>query len=88
MELAYPAPMQTGKSILITGCSSGIGRCVAEGLRERGYRVIASARKAADVASLRDDGFESLVLDLDSSESIRQAVEETLRRCDLSLIHI
>ena len=74
--------MQNNKSVLITGCSSGIGRCVAEGLRERGYRVIASARQARDVESLSDDGFETLSLDLDSSDSINQAVGETLRRCD------
>ena len=80
--MAYAAPMQTRRNILITGCSSGIGRCVAEGLRDRGYRVIATARKASDVASLREEGFESLVLDLDSSDSIQQAAQEVLERCD------
>jgi NAD(P)-dependent dehydrogenase (short-subunit alcohol dehydrogenase family) len=74
--------MQESKAILITGCSSGIGRCVAEGLRDRGYRVIATARQARDVASLREQGFESLALDLDSSDSIQQAADETLQRCD------
>jgi NAD(P)-dependent dehydrogenase (short-subunit alcohol dehydrogenase family) len=64
------------KSILITGCSSGIGLCVARGLRERGYRVFASARKAQDVERLQDEGFESLQLDLDDSASIQRAVEE------------
>ena len=64
------------KSILITGCSSGIGLCVARGLRERGYRVFASARKAQDVERLQDEGFESLQLDLDDSASIQKAVEE------------
>ena len=64
------------KSILITGCSSGIGLCVARGLRERGYRVFASARKAQDVERLQDEGFEGLQLDLDDSASIQKAVEE------------
>lgn len=64
------------KSVLITGCSSGIGRCLATGLKDRGYHVIASARKAADVSALAEAGFESLVLDLDSSASIEQAVNE------------
>ena len=64
------------KSILITGCSSGIGLCVARGLRERGYRVFASVRKAQDVERLQDEGFESLQLDLDDSASIQRAVEE------------
>jgi len=68
------------KSVLITGCSSGIGNCLARGLRERGYRVFASARQSADVESLTQAGFESLPLDLDSSSSIRTAVETVLAR--------
>lgn len=69
-------------SILITGCSSGIGRCVAEGLHARGYRVFASARSAATLAELAAHGLESLALDLDDSSSIRAAVAEVLRRTD------
>ena len=68
------------KSILITGCSSGIGLCVAQGLRARGWRVFATARKADDVARLIDEGLESYRLDLDDSASLHEAVEETLRR--------
>jgi NAD(P)-dependent dehydrogenase (short-subunit alcohol dehydrogenase family) len=68
------------KSVLITGCSTGIGNCLAHGLRERGYRVFASARKEADVAALSAAGFTSLPLDLDSSGSIRAAVETVLER--------
>jgi len=68
------------KTVLITGCSSGIGNCLARGLRERGYRVFAGARKEADVAALSAAGFESLPLDLDSSGSIRAAVETVLDR--------
>jgi len=70
------------KSVLITGCSSGIGRCVAKGLRERGYRVFASARRTEDVDSLARDGLESVHLDLDDPQSIRQAVDEVLTRTD------
>jgi NAD(P)-dependent dehydrogenase (short-subunit alcohol dehydrogenase family) len=68
------------KNILITGCSSGIGLCLARGLRGRGYRVFASARQEADVATLTAAGFDSLVLDLDSSESIQAAVRTVLDR--------
>jgi NAD(P)-dependent dehydrogenase (short-subunit alcohol dehydrogenase family) len=76
-------PMQdqiSTRSILITGCSSGIGLCVAQGLQQRGYRVFATARQQADVSRLKDMGLESLQLDLDSSESINTAVDEVLTR--------
>lgn len=70
------------RSVLITGCSSGIGYCLAQGLRGRGFRVFATARKAADVGRLAAEGFEALVLDLDRSDSIAAAVAEILRRTD------
>jgi NAD(P)-dependent dehydrogenase (short-subunit alcohol dehydrogenase family) len=73
------------KSVLITGCSSGIGKCLAHGLRNRGYRIFATARQQADVDELAADGFESLRLDLDSSESIRYTVNEVLQRTDSKL---
>lgn len=68
------------KTILITGCSSGIGYCVAKGLREKGYRVFATARRRASVEALLAEGFESFRLDLNDSNSIHFAFEETLRR--------
>jgi NAD(P)-dependent dehydrogenase (short-subunit alcohol dehydrogenase family) len=68
------------KTILITGCSSGIGLCVARGLLGRGYRVFATARKPADVETLNTEGFESLLLDLDDPHSITAAVGEILTR--------
>ena len=70
------------KSILITGCSSGIGLCVAEGLLKRGYRVFATARKNEDVKTLLNKGIESLQLDLDDSTSIKRAVHEVLNKTD------
>ena len=72
----------TQKSLLITGCSSGIGRCLADGLKQRGYRVFATARKPGDVASLKQAGFEAYPLDLASSDSIRQTVAEILEQAD------
>ncbi len=61
-------------SILITGCSTGIGRVTAKGLRERGYHVFATARKESDVDELRKEGFDAFQLDLADSASIRNAV--------------
>lgn len=68
------------RSILITGCSSGIGACAAHALRERGWRVFASARKADDVERLAAEGFEALQLDLADSASIQHAVADVLAR--------
>ena len=70
--------MNPGKTILITGCSSGIGLCCALGLRQRGYRVFATARKSEDVEALKVDGFESFRLDLADSASIHEAVDRVL----------
>ncbi len=67
-------------SILITGCSSGIGLCAARTLRERGWRVFASARKLLDVERLHAEGFDALQLDLDDSASIHAAVDLLLTR--------
>lgn len=72
--------MDSEKAILITGCSSGIGYCLARGLQARGFRVFASCRKAADVERLRREGLECLHLDLDSSDSIEKSVSTLLER--------
>jgi len=68
------------RSVLITGCSSGIGECVAFGLHERGYRVFASVRNADDRATFRQAGIECLVLDYTDTASIRSAVEQVLEK--------
>ena len=77
------------KSILITGCSSGIGLCLAQGLKSSGYRVFATARQEADVIKLQQQGFEAFQLDLSRSESIIQAVEQIDKKIDVlyALIH-
>ena len=68
----------TTRSILITGCSSGIGLAAAHGLRARGWRVFASCRKSADCDRLRAEGFESPRLDYQDDDSINAAVSEVL----------
>lgn len=72
----------SSKTILITGCSSGIGACVAQGLKGRGWRVFATARRPADVVRLQAEGLESLPLDLRDSASIQAAVVAVLDRTD------
>lgn len=68
------------KSILITGCSSGIGLCVAQGLQQRGYRVFATARKSEDVEYLASLGLESLPLNLNDTNCIKNTVNRVLDR--------
>ena len=64
--------------VLVTGCSSGIGRCVALGLHERGYRVFASVRTQQDKEELSKLGLTVVMMDLTDSDSINSAVEEVL----------
>ncbi|MCF6281026.1 MAG: SDR family oxidoreductase [Candidatus Polarisedimenticolaceae bacterium] len=68
------------RTILITGCSSGIGLTSALKLQARGWQVYASARKSADVVELRKRGLTTLQLDLDDSSSIHQAVDQLLEQ--------
>lgn len=74
------------RSILITGCSSGIGYTCAHGLAARGWQVIAAARQGADVARLRSEGLSAVQLDLDDPQSIAAgltaALEHTGGRLD------
>ena len=66
------------RSVLITGCSSGIGRALACGLQQRGYHVIAAVRRRQDMAALRAQRLDCLVLDLANPGSIQRAVSQTL----------
>lgn len=68
------------RSILITGCSSGIGYHCAHALKEMGWQVIASARKQEDVDRLIAEGLDTVRLDYGDPESIRTAVAYTLER--------
>jgi NAD(P)-dependent dehydrogenase (short-subunit alcohol dehydrogenase family) len=68
------------RSILITGCSSGIGLDAAWGLKARGWRVFATCRQEADCERLRAEGLESFRLDYADEDSIAEAVAEALAR--------
>lgn len=83
--LSLEMDSNTPKTILITGCSSGIGHRAATMLKARGYRVFASARRAADVDRLAAEGFEALRLDLDEPQSVHGAVDDVLARTGGSL---
>ncbi|TAK64265.1 SDR family oxidoreductase [Methylobacter sp.] len=70
------------KTILITGCSTGIGYITAVELKKRGHNVIATARKPEDVSRLQKEGFIAIQLDLADSSSIQQAVNAAVKLTD------
>ena len=70
----------TQRTLLITGCSSGIGLDAARGMALRGWRVFATCRKEADCARLQSEGLESFVLDYADEASIAAAVAEVQSR--------
>ena len=71
--------MVISRSVLVTGCSSGIGRATAERLARSGWTVYASARRLEAIASLEEAGCRLLQLDVTDEESMRAAVEEVER---------
>ncbi|MFA7369306.1 MAG: SDR family NAD(P)-dependent oxidoreductase [Kiritimatiellales bacterium] len=76
--MKYPAI--NPKTVLVTGCSSGIGLAAARLLRDRGWQVAPTARKTADLDMLRAEWFDPVALDVTDSASIADAANEVLRR--------
>ena len=68
------------KTALVTGCSSGIGLATAKRLRDGGWQVVPTARKAEDLAMLEAEGFEPVALDVADSASIAAAATRVLER--------
>ena len=68
------------KSILITGCSSGIGYACAIGLKKRGWRVFATVRNTNDQKRLEAEGFEALIIDYRDSASLKACAAEISKR--------
>ncbi len=71
-----------GQVILVTGCSTGIGRSTAIDAAARGHRVFASARRLDDISDLAAKGITPLVLDVTDPGSIGEAVREVLRSAE------
>ena len=63
-------------NVLITGCSSGIGRALADAFKAAGYTVWASARRPEDVAALAAAGFNAVELDVNDSAALRRLAEQ------------
>lgn len=69
------------KSVLVTGCSSGIGLATAELLRDKGWNVYPTARKVEDLDMLEAMGFPAMQLDVASSISIEATVDQLMSAC-------
>jgi short-subunit dehydrogenase len=65
----------TQPTVLITGCSSGIGRALADAFQQAGYQVWATARKEADLATLAAAGFTAVQLDVNDGLGLGQLAE-------------
>jgi NAD(P)-dependent dehydrogenase (short-subunit alcohol dehydrogenase family) len=63
------------KAVLVTGCSSGIGRATALRLAGSGWKVYASARRPETISQLSDAGCQTLALDVTDEQSMRAAVD-------------
>lgn len=70
------------RSVLITGCATGIGHAAAHYLHQQGFNVIASARNEQDVAQLRQQGLKAVHLDLADEASIERGLEQALTLTD------
>jgi len=75
-----PRRAMTEKTILITGCSTGIGYVCAKGMMARGWRVFATARSDEDLARLSAEGLEAIALDYRDTNSVQAAAKEVSSR--------
>ena len=70
----------SGPSILITGCSSGIGYACATRLQARGWRVFATARRPEDLQRLEGEGLEAFYLDYADAKSVEACAAQVANR--------
>src|SRR5262245_11107858 len=67
---------KAARAVLITGCSTGIGRATAEYLAEKGWTVYATARRPESIQDLQEKGCKTLALDVTDEASMQAAVRE------------
>ena len=72
--------MADQRTIVVTGCSSGIGAYCARALKADGWRVFATVRKVEDLPSLEADGIEALLMDYTQPETISALVGAVAER--------
>ncbi|MBB3527510.1 MULTISPECIES: SDR family oxidoreductase [Rhizobium] len=72
--------MAAERSIVVTGCSSGIGAHCARALKADGWRVFATVRKPEDLPGLETDGIEAFLMDYARPETISELVDTVLQR--------
>ncbi len=73
-------PAAPAQVVLVTGCSTGIGRAVVRELKTRGYRPFATARRPESLADLAAEGIDTLPLDVNAPKTIEAAVAAVLER--------
>ncbi len=66
-------------TVLITGCSTGIGYVCAHALHKKGYKVIASCRNIRDVEKLKSEGLICIQIDVSEQTSIQRGLAEALQ---------
>lgn len=72
----------TKKSVLVTGCSTGIGRATASVLREKGFDVVAAARGRDDLEALSKAGFKTVRIENTDQKSVEKGFDEAIRLTD------
>lgn len=66
------------KTVLVTGCSTGIGKITAQGLRKKGYHVLATVRKPEDAECLEQQQIIVFIMDYADAESVSTAAKQIL----------
>ncbi len=71
-------PLITDRTVLVTGCSTGIGAATARVLRDSGWHVLPTARKPEDIEALTGDGFEPITMDMADETSVKEGAAQAM----------